>query len=109
MKFYTGAWLYKSKILVIGYENGKRFTDTVRYKPYMFVESSGQPTGWKTIKGKNVEKQDFDSIHHMREFYKNYNKVSGFNLYGLTNQLYLYLNDGYPDDIDYDVNLIKVL
>ena len=109
MKFYTGAWLYKSKILVIGYENGKRFTDTVRYKPYMFVESSGQPTGWKTIKGKNVEKMDFPNIHEKREFYKNYNKVSGFNLYGLTNDLYLYLNDAYPDDIDYDVNLIKVL
>ena len=110
MKFYTGAWLYKSKILVVGYDNGHRFVDTIRYKPYMFVESKTGNTGWKTIKGKPVERMDFPNIHEKREFYKSYNKVSGFNLYGLTNDLYTYLNDAWEgEQIDYDVSLIKAL
>ena len=110
MKFYTGAWLYKSKILVVGYDNGQRFVDTIRYKPYMFVESKTGNTGWKTIKGKPVERMDFPNIHEKREFYKNYNKVSGFNLYGLTNDLYTYLNDAWEgEQVDYDVSLIKAL
>ena len=104
MKFYTGAWLYKSKILVVGYDNGERFVETVRYQPYMFVESKTGNTGWKTIKGKPVERVDFPNIHLKREFYKSYNKVSGFNLYGLTNDLYTYLNDAWEgEQVDYDV------
>ena len=109
MKFYTGATLYKSKILYIGYEDGKRFVETIRYQPYMFVESPpGRTSEWHNLMGKPVERMDFDSIHECREFYKKFNGIGNFPIYGLTNHVYLFLNDEYPNGVQYDPSLISV-
>lgn len=106
MKFYTNAVVYKNKILVTGYKDGKRFADKVSYKPYLFVNSQ-QPSKYKTVDGKDVSRIDFDSINDARDFIKEYKDVDGFDIYGLDKFLYTYLYDEFKNT-DYDSTLISI-
>ena len=111
MKFYTCVQLYKNKLMHRGFDNGRRFQEEVPYEPYLFVKgNTNKDTGYTNIKGQPVEKIHFESIHEQREFTKQYKNIPNFEMYGLTNHPYLFINDEYPgQSIDYDPALINVV
>tara|TARA_R110001583_G_scaffold42946_2_gene136547 strand:+ start:23 stop:2527 length:2505 start_codon:yes stop_codon:yes gene_type:complete len=111
MKFYTTAKLFQNKILHQGYKDGRRFREKVPYKPYLFVDSrKASDTKYKNIKGQPVERIDFDSIGDQRDFTRKYKGIDNFDIYGITNHAYLFLNDEYPgESCDYDPSLIRVV
>ena len=106
--FYTNVSRQSNNLLVRGVdENGHRFTRKVKYKPYLFIPQQGPVEGeYRTIEGKPVGKMDFDSMSEAREFLKQYDDVSGMEIYGLTDFTYLYINDRYRKQISYDPALI---
>lgn len=110
-KFYTHAVAMKNNILVRGYNNGKRFAETVEYKPYLFVNRAGNNdthTKYKDIHGNPVYKMDFGNISDARDFVKRYSDVDNFKIYGMTKFTYTYLNDNYKAS-EYDHSLISVV
>ncbi len=111
MKFYTCVQLFKNKLMHRGFDNGRRFKEEVPYQPYLFVKSSkAEDTGSRNIQGHPVERIDFDSIREQREFSKQYRNIPNFEMYGLTNHPYLFINDEYPGErVDYDPSLINVI
>ena len=111
MKFYTTAKLFQNKILHQGYKDGRRFREKVPYKPYLFVDSrKASDTKYKNIKGQPVERIDFDLIGDQRDFTRKYKGIDNFDIYGITNHAYLFLNDEYPgESCDYDPSLIRVV
>lgn len=106
MKFYTNIYQRGDKIYVRGYENGQLFENIEIYNPYLFIPKANG--SYRTIDNKPVEKLPFDSIKEAREFIKQYEDVSGFDIYGLTDFKYLYIYDNYPGEIKYDSSLISV-
>lgn len=108
-KFYTSAFLYRNEIHLRGYENGKRVQRKLPCKPYLFVNSKSDNTVYRTLKGAPVERVDFSSHAEARDFVKRYENVSGFDVYGMTNYLYTFLNDEYPGVIDYDPRTITTV
>lgn len=109
MKFYTNVTEVRGKILAIGYENGKRFKEKIKYKPYVFIPSRDGNSRYRTIDNKIVDKFEFDSIPEAREFINEYKDVDNFEMYGLTNWPYLYIFDNFKGDIDYDPRHIRVI
>jgi len=111
MKFYTTAMLFMNNILHQGYEDGRRFRERVPYKPYLFVDSrKASDTKYKNIKGQPVERIDFDSIGDQRDFTRKYKDIDNFDIYGITNHPYLFLNDEYSgESCEYDSSLIRVV
>lgn len=107
MKFYTSVSLYKGKILVRGYEDGSRFQRKLNYQPYLFVPKEGGK--YNTLNGRLCERIDFDSIWDARDFVKKYGDVSNFEIFGMTQFLYTFINDEYPGVVSYDPNLIDVV
>lgn len=103
--FYTNVKQYRNKILVCGYENGKRFKREVKYRPYLFLPSDKE-SPYKTINGQGVVKQHFDSMSDAREFIKSYEDVDNFHIYGMTNFPYVYIFDNFRN-VKYDPSLIK--
>ncbi len=106
MKFYTTGAQDRGKILVRGYDNGKRFSEAIPYKPYLFIRSN-EETAYRTIYGESAGRVDFGSIGDAREFIDKYKDVENFPVYGMTTWLYPYLNDAFPD-VEYDVTQIVV-
>ena len=106
MKFYTSVEQRRNDLLVRGYENGKRVQRRIAYKPYLFVPTK-QPTQYKTLDGKQVDKVQFDSIGESRDFVKQYKDVSSFEHYGMNRWPYVYINDEYPGEMDFDVKKLR--
>lgn len=109
-KFYTSVAQAGNKILLRGYEDGKRIQREVPYKPYMFVPTR-EPSKYKTLDGKTVGRVDFDSIKEAREFIKQYQGVDGFKIFGLEKFPYTFIFDEYlrKGDIEYDPSLVSVV
>lgn len=107
MEFYTNAQSWGDKILVRGYDKGRPYMRKVDFYPTLFVNSNA-PTKWKTLEGQYVDEVKPGTIKDTKEFVKKYEDVSGFSVYGNTNYAYQYISDTYEDDVNWDIELIKV-
>lgn len=107
MKFYTSVTQHFDNILVCGYENGKRFKEKVPYKPYLFLPTK-EESKYRTISGQPVKKRVFSRIKEARDFYRQYEEVENFEIYGLNQFPYVYIYDEFFRNLKYDTTLIKV-
>jgi len=109
MRFYTNVQLVGNQFLVRGYDNGKRFTDREEWRPTLFVDSK-RKTKYQTLDGKYVEPIQPGYVRDCREFYKKYNEVEGFNIYGNERYIYQYISEKYPqDEIKFDISKIQLV
>jgi hypothetical protein len=110
MFFYTNVFARGNKIYLRGYKDGRRHSDIIEYKPYLFVPSDNKTnTKHKTLSGKPVIRMDFDSISDARDFTKRYEDVANYDIYGLTNFQYLFIYDKFHGDMAYDTSQINVI
>ena len=98
-----------NKFLVRGYENGENFMFKEEYSPTLFVKSN-KSTKYKTLEGEYVEPIQPGSVKDCREFYKKYESVENFKIYGNDRYVYQYISDKYPEDeIKFDISKIKLV
>lgn len=107
MKFYTACAIKGNKILVRGYKNGVRFTDSVSFKPSLYIKSD-KDTKYKTLTGTPVKRMIFDSLYDCREFLKQYEDLNGAPIYGNTDFVTQYLLETYEEEVTYDLSKIKI-
>jgi len=107
MFFYSNVATQGNNILLRGYENGKRVSNKIPYKPYLFIKSD-KPSPYKTLKKEPVSKIDFGSIKDARDWVAQYEDVPEFAYYGMTNWIYPYIYDTYGFNIKHDPSLIRV-
>lgn len=107
MAFYTNFFMRGSKLYIRGYDKGLPFDDVLYYKPYLFVPS--KKGTYKTIDGRSVDKIEFSTVREAKDFIEKYKDVDQFQVYGSTNFAYVYINDRFKDDIDFDSSLLSVL
>lgn len=107
MHFYTNVQLYGNRILIRGTDNGVRFKIREEFGPTLFVKSKNE-SKYKTLTGEYVEPILPGSIRDCRDFYKRYEDVENFEVYGNERYLYQYISEKYPEDeIKYDPTEIK--
>jgi DNA polymerase elongation subunit (family B) len=96
-------------LLVVEYVNQKRVFNRISdYKPYLFIESETE-SNYKTVFGQPVSRVDFDSIQEAKDFLKTYTEYQGIKVYGLSQFNYCYLNEKYPKEIKYDVDVLSIV
>ena len=95
MKFYTNIQLIGNQFLIRGYENGKHITHREEWKPTLFVPSK-RKTKYKTLEGDSVEPIQPGFVRECREFYKKYDEVENFKIYGNDRYVYQYISEKYP-------------
>ena len=81
MKFYTNVQLIGNQFLVRGVENGRRYEHRDEFFPTLFVKSK-KKTKYKTLNGEAVEEIKPGTVRECRDFYKRYEDVEGFEIYG---------------------------
>jgi len=106
-EFYTSVLRYGNNILYRGYRNGKSIKERVPFKPKLYV--GGKGAGWTTLDGLPVTEMQFDSMSEAKDFLKRYEGVSNVNLYGNTNYVAQFITEKFPDKIEFDRDLVKVL
>ena len=109
MRFYTNVQMIGNKFLVRGYENGEHVMFREEYSPTLFVKSK-KPTQYKTLEGEYVEELKPGTVRDCREFYKKYDDLEGFKIYGNDRYVYQYISDKYSEDeIKFDISKIKLI
>ena len=109
MKFYTNVQLIGNQFLVRGVENGRRYEHRDEFFPTLFVKSR-KKTKYKTLNGEAVEAIHPGSVRDCRDFYKKYEDVEGFEIYGNDRYIYQYISEKYPEDeIKFDISKIKLV
>ncbi len=109
MKFYTNVQLIGNQFLVRGVENGKRYEHRDEFFPTLFVKSKGKAK-YKTLSGESVEPIHPGTVRDCREFYKKYEDVEGFEIYGHDRYIYQYISEKYPEDeVKFDISSIKLV
>ena len=109
MKFYTNIQLIGNQFLIRGYENGKHITHREEWKPTLFVPSK-RKTKYKTLEGDSVEPIQPGFVRDCREFYKKYDEVENFKIYGNDRYVYQYISEKYPQDhIQFDIKKIRLV
>ncbi len=98
-----------NQFLVRGYENGKSVIFKEEYSPTVFVKSK-KSSKYKTLEGESVEAIQPGSVRDCREFYKKYQDIDGFSIYGNDRYVYQYISDKYPEDeVKFDIKKIKLV
>jgi len=109
MKFYTNVQLIGNQLLVRGVDNGVRYEHRDEFFPTLFVKSK-KKTKYKTLNGESVEAIKPGTVRDCREFYKKYDEVEGFEIYGNDRYIYQYISEKYPEDeIKFDISKIKLV
>ncbi len=109
MKFYTNVQLIGNQFLVRGVDNGKRYEHRDEFFPTLFVKSKGKAK-YKTLSGEPVEPINPGTVRDCRDFYKKYEDVEGFEIYGNDRYIYQYISEKYPEDeIKFDISKIKLV
>ena len=109
MRFYTNVQLIGNQFLVRGVENGKRYETRDEFFPTLFVKSK-KNAKYKTLSGDAVEAINPGTVRDCRDFYKKYEDVEGFEIYGNDRYIYQYISEKYPEDeVRFDISKIKLV
>lgn len=108
MDFYTNVSRQGANILHRGIRDGRRFSEKVKYRPYIFLPSKHPNTKYQTIYGDNVEPLYFNDMWEETNWRNEHRNVSGFKFYGSTNRITTFIYDTYPNQMKFDQSLINV-
>jgi DNA polymerase elongation subunit (family B) len=109
MRFYTNVQLIGNQFLVRGVDNGKRFEIRDEFFPTLYVKTK-KDSKYRTLSGEAVEAINPGTVKDCREFYKKYDEIDGFEIYGNDRYIYQYISEKYPEDeIKFDISKIKLV
>jgi DNA polymerase elongation subunit (family B) len=106
MNFYTNAFVYGNNILVREIRDNKRTSERVQYQPKLYIK--GKNSTHTTLTGVSVSEMEFDSMSEAKNFVKEYEDVSNFEIYGNMDFVYPFLAERYPGEIDYDYSKLRI-
>ena len=110
-KFYTSVERFGNNILWRGYEDGKRFSYKVPFKPTLYLQTkNNQDAEFKTLQGNYpVHPKQFGSMSEAKQFIEEYGDISNFKVYGNTNYVQQFVQEYYPDNIEFDIDDINIV
>ena len=91
LKFYTNVQMIGNQFLVRGVENGKRFEIRDDFRPTLFIKTNKE-SKYKTLSGESVSPIQPGTVRDCRDFYKKYDEVDGFEIYGNDRYIYQYIS-----------------
>jgi DNA polymerase elongation subunit (family B) len=101
--------LIGNQFLVRGVQNGKRFETRDEFFPTLYVKTK-KDSKYRTLSGELVEPINPGTVKDCREFYKKYDEIGGFEIYGNDRYIYQYISEKYPEDeIKFDISKIKLV
>ena len=105
-KFYTNVSRYGNNILYVGYDNGNRIRESVKFKPTLFLKTNN-PSKYKTLDGINVDSVEPGTMRDCKEFIETHS-ASNFTVYGNTDYVAQFINSRFPNTCTFDRDTLNV-
>lgn len=107
--FYTSVERFGNKILWRGYENGKRFSRKVDFKPSLYLQTKKPDGDFRSLMGNHrLSKKTFDSMSEAKQFIDDYKDVSNFGINGTQSYVAQFIQEKYPDKVPFDMSVINI-
>jgi DNA polymerase elongation subunit (family B) len=106
MRFYTNVTPHGDTLHIRGFEDGKRFSDRMKWKPRLYFPYKGKCTH-QSLDGKGLLPQTYNTIREARQTIKRYEEHKDF-VYGTDRFQYQYISDYYPGTMEYDKDLLRI-
>jgi DNA polymerase elongation subunit (family B) len=108
--FYTSVERFGNNILHRGYNNGKRFSYKVPFKPtlYLHTPKSGEEGYTSLVGNYKLSPQQFGDMREAKNFIEEYKGVGNMKMFGSTNYVAQFIQENYPDEIAFDMSQINV-
>ena len=106
MEFYTNVARYGNSLLYRGYKNGHRFEDRIRFGPTLYQKDINGTA--YALDGTRVSPKLFDKMSQVKEYEQQYGGINAKELYGNKNYVVQYLQEKFPDNIEFDSDRINV-
>lgn len=109
MTFYTNVTQIGTRMLhrYID-EDGKRQSELVHFKPTLYIPSNDKNAEFRGIRGEKLDHVKFDGIIDARDFIKEYEDVSNFEIHGNRNYWAQFIQETYPGEINWNLKKIRV-
>ena len=111
MKFYTNVSRGpRGHLLYRGYDNGRRVTERVKFKPTLYIPSKKEKTVWTSlVENSPLEPMQFDSTYDAKQFIERYETIKeSYPIYGSKRWISQFLQEKFPDEIHFDRDIINV-
>ena len=105
--FYTNVQSVGNNILFRGVSKGKKVKGKIAYQP-RFFELSKKVTNFTNLQGEYLQEIKFDSMREARDYFRQFENVSGKKIYGNSRFEYAYIADHYKGMIEWDFNKIDI-
>ena len=106
MEFYTNVARYGNSLLYRGYKNGHRFEDRIKFGPTLYQKDINGTA--YALDGTRVSPKLFDKMSQVKEYEQQYGGINAKELYGNKNYVVQYLQEKFPDNIEFDRDRINV-
>lgn len=108
--FYTSVERWGNQILWRGYENGKRFSRKVPFKPTLYIQTRKPGGEYRSLIGNHeLHPKQFDSMSEAKEFVEEYKDVSNMGIYGTSNFIDQFIQEKYPEEIKFNMDDINIV
>lgn len=108
--FYTCVDRKMNNLLYRGYcADGYKIYEKIRFRPKLFIESNSNDEEWHSMDGKPLERKQFNSMSECRQYVKQYEEISSFNIYGNDRHIPAFIQTQFPNEIKYDKAKIDVV
>ena len=108
--FYTSVERFGNQILWRGYENGRRFERKVKFSPTLFVGGKDENTKYRSLVSKRpLSPMKMDTMKEAKEWIEQYKDVHGVEIAGNTNYIAQFIQEKYPNDIEFDITKINIV
>ena len=106
MEFYTNVARYGNSLLYRGYKNGHRFEDRIRFGPTLYQKDINGTA--YALDGTRVSPILFDKMSQVKEREQQYGGIGAKEMYGNKNYVVQFLQEKFPDNIEFDRDVINV-
>ena len=106
MRFYTNVTPHGDTLHIRGFEDGKRFTDKMKWQPRLYFPFKGKCTH-QSLDGKGLMPKTYTTIREARQTIKRYEEHKDF-VFGTDRFQYQYISDYYPGTMEYDKDLLRI-
>ena len=105
-RFYTHVSRFGNSILYVGYENGRRVRESIKFNPTLFRKTNN-PSKYKTLDGITVDSVEPGTMRDCKEFIETHS-ASNFIVYGNTDYVAQYINSRFPNTCTFDRDTLNV-
>ena len=107
MDFYTSVSRYGNTLLYRGYSGGQQVSKRIPFKPTLFY-LSGEKSEWSDLLGRNVIPIEYESMREATDAYRRNEDIPSNRAYGMTNFVYQFLAQKYPNEVSYNPEQIGI-